>query len=195
MSMEDQANGKTSAYGVVTLIEGEPREWIEGLWRELLGRFNLQHPYESPIAHFSYHVASGYDMERVKPLLAQFAQYKQGFKVRTEGLGVFTKKDPIIHIPLVRNPQLTTFQRSLWQVIDSWSENPLAYYHPDSWMPHITLVHGNLPSSKLPEIVGFLASKQFNWELEVSNISIICSSRPKIDPELSFNLSPETLTT
>lgn len=192
--MEDKTNGKSSAYGVVTLIEGEPRALIEELWQELLERFDLQHPYESPIAHFSYHVASGYDLERIKPLLAQFAQYKQTFKVRTEGLGVFTKRDPIIHIPLVRNPQLTTFQRSLWQVIDSWSENPLTYYHPDSWMPHITLVHGNLPASRLPEIVGFLASKQFNWELEVSNISIICSSRTRIDPELSFGLSTETLT-
>ncbi len=175
-------------FGVVSVLDAETTAQIEDVWRKLEQRFHISHRYTQPIAHFSYHVAAGYDFEKIKPLLAQFAQYKQTFSVRTDGLGVFNRFEPVIHIPIVRNPQLTTFQRSLWELINPWSKNALDYYDPDCWMPHVTLVHGNVEQSQIPQVLGFLASYDFNLEIEVTSLSIISAASCAVDPELQFKL-------
>ncbi len=175
-------------FGVVTLLQESYHSRVEKLWHELEEQFQIPHLYDKPIAHFSYHVAAKYDEDKLKSIMDQFVKYKKTFKVRTEGLGVFNKSEPVVYIPVIRNTQLATFHRSLWELINPWAKDALSYYHPDSWMPHITLVHGNVPMEKLPHIVGHLASYDFNWEFEVSNLSIICSARSTIDPELQFKL-------
>lgn len=182
--------GTPGVYGIVTLLDAGHRAVIENLWRELERRFGIPHLYDEPIVHFSYHVAENYDLGKLKPIISQFTRFKQCFKVRTEGLGVFNKSEPVVYIPVVRNPQLATFHRSLWELINPWAADPLKYYHPDSWMPHITLVHGNVPMQKLPQVVAYLAEYDFNWEIEVSNLSIICSTCTRIEADLQFHLAP-----
>jgi len=189
LSMNSQE--PTSVYGIVSLIDSGHRRIIQELWKELESRFDLPHLYEEPLAHFSYHVVQQYDLKRLKTIISQFVNYKSSFTVRTEGLGMFNKSEPVIYIPVVRNPQLATFHRSLWELATPWSSAPLSYYHPDCWMPHITLIHGNISLKKLPEVVSFLASRDFNWEIKVSNISIICSTCHQIDPDLTFKLPPQ----
>ncbi|NLI99400.1 2'-5' RNA ligase family protein [bacterium] len=180
---------KTGAYAIATLLGGEPRSCIERIWHELLVHFGVRHPYKVPLAHFSYHVAENYDLEKIKPLISQFTAYKSVFKVHTEGIGFFNAAEPIIYIPVVRDPQFTSFHRSLCHVVDSWATKPLDYFHPDSWMPHITLVHGNIKKDILPQVLAYLAEKDFNWEVEVSNISVICSECTEFDSGLRFPLS------
>lgn len=186
---ENGVNSDKGVHGVVTLLDTEHRAVIEALWHDLEREFNIPHLYEEPIAHFSYHVAERYDLEKLKSVISQFVKYKQCFRVRTEGLGVFNKSEPVVYIPVVRNPQLATFHRSMWELVNPWSSEPLKYYHPDSWMPHITLVHGNIPLERLPDVVSFLARRDFNWEVPVSNISIICSICSEVDPDNVFRLS------
>lgn len=180
---------QNGAYGVVSLLDDASRAAIEKIWHELENGFKIPHRYEQPIAHFSYHVAESYDHEKIEPLLDQFARYKQAFKVRTDGLGFFNSSRPVIHIPIVRNPQLTTFQRSLWELVKPWSKNALQYYDPDCWMPHITLVHGNIEREQIAQVLGFLVSYELCWEINIANISVISAASSEVNPELQFKLT------
>ncbi|MBN2381047.1 2'-5' RNA ligase family protein [candidate division WOR-3 bacterium] len=175
-------------YGVVSLLHSTYKEQIKNLWKRLEKRFGVAHLFHVPIPHFSYHVSTDYSLDLLKAKLADFASRKSSFMVKTEGLGVFNSTEPVLYIPVVRNPALSSFHRELWDMLATFAPQPLAYYHPDSWMPHITLIHGNIPTDKLPDIVAFLASQDFNWEIPIDNISVISSSCSDLDPELTFKL-------
>ena len=47
------------------------------------------------------------------------------------------------------------------------------YYHPDEWAPHVTLAQGDIDPDKLAEVVRHLCRRNFHWEFNVTNVSII----------------------
>ncbi|MBD3286282.1 hypothetical protein GF359_07025 [candidate division WOR-3 bacterium] len=190
--MNVEPDKKKNVYGVVSLLHNNHMEKINKVWTELESSFGIKHLYEVPIPHFSYHVSADYPIDLLKIKLAAYTKGKKTFTVKTEGLGVFNTSEPVLYIPVVRNPVLSSFHRELWDLLSALAPEPLNYYHPDSWMPHITLIHGNIPEDRLPHVVSYLASKDFNWEIPVDNVSVICSSCSEVDPDSSFKLGRGT---
>jgi len=52
-------------HAVVSLLDQSHYEKVEALWSELASRFGLRGIYRTPYPHFSYHVAAGYDVDRL----------------------------------------------------------------------------------------------------------------------------------
>ena len=50
------------------------------------------------------------------------------------------------------------------------------YYHPDNWLPHITIGFGDIDRDNLAEIVRFLIGRELNWEIKVSNVTYIANT-------------------
>src|SRR2546425_461787 len=49
----------------------------------------------------------------------------------------------------------------------------IEYYHPDQWVPHITLHHGNLSADALAEAVRLLSQRDFTWRLRLDNLTLL----------------------
>ena len=48
--------------GIVTLLTGDDRRWVEGLWAGLASEFGLSvAAWRVPLPHLSYHVAETYN--------------------------------------------------------------------------------------------------------------------------------------
>ncbi len=92
--------------------------------------------------------------------------------MRTAGLGIFTGPQPVLYIPVVRSPELTQFHQALWQRVSRVGNRIQAYYHPDQWMPHITIGFGDTGSEKLSQIVRYLGERDFHWEITVDNVAL-----------------------
>ena len=159
--------------GVVSLLDNPYYEMIEQLWTELEREFDVRGVYVTPYPHFSYQIAPRYDVEVLEAILRQFASKSRPFRVGTSGLAIFTGPSPVLYIPIVRTPELTRFHEALWQEIAQAGSGIVGYYHPEHWMPHITIGMGDLNKGNLGSIVQYLSDRDFYWEITVDNLDFI----------------------
>lgn len=160
-------------HSVVSLLDQEHYKLVEDLWAELAREFAVRGIYVQPRPHFSYQVATRYNVKSLEPVLQRFAASKTSFKVRTGGLGIFPGPHPVLYIPVVRSSELTQFHEALWQEIFNTGSGILDYYHPARWVPHITIGIGDMNKDNLSQIVRFLAERDFYWEITIDNIALV----------------------
>ena len=159
--------------GVVSLLDEQHHRVVEDMWAELAERFGLRGVYATPYPHFSYQIAPQYDAELLKSILEDVAARQTVFHVQTTGLGIFTGAQPVLYIPVVRSLQLTQFQQLLWNELASASQDASEYYHPDRWMPHITISFSDLDKSRLADVIVWLSERPFHWTIEINNLAYI----------------------
>jgi len=177
--------------GIVSLLDSKHDQLIEELWAEQKREFTVQGVYVTPYPHFSYHVAQAYDVNKIEPVLQRITSNITKFKVRTSGLGIFTGALPVLYIPVVRSLELSQLHQELWQEITPASSGVQQYYHPDQWMPHITIGFADISKENLSQIIPFLAERDFNWEITVTNIAFIYDTGTKQELKSRFDISNE----
>ena len=160
-------------HGVVSLLEDKYYRLVEDLWAELEKEFGVRGVYVTPYPHFSYQVASHYNVELLEPILRDFVARSSAFQISACGLGIFTGASPVLYIPVVRTQELNRFHAALWKEISQAGAGIVDYYTPENWMPHITIGFGDLNKNKLSQIVRYLSEHNFNWEIIVDNIALI----------------------
>ena len=159
--------------GVVSLLDDEHYESVEGIWRELERDFGVRGVYATPFPHFSYQVAESYRVEEVEAALRETALAHRPFKIRTAGLGVFNATHPVLYVAVVRGPELSALHEELWSRLSPLGEGVSDYYSPAEWVPHVTLAQSNIDYDQLCAIVRSLACRNFHWEVTVDNLSLI----------------------
>jgi 2'-5' RNA ligase len=175
-------------HGVVSLLDDEHYALVEHLWDELETKLGVRSICKTPFPHFSYHVAEGYAVGLLEPILRRLASHCGVFRVRTGGLGVFSGDYPVLYVAVVRSPALSALNQKLWQELAGASTGAVEYYHPEQWMPHITLADGDVLKDHLPEAVRLLSARAFDWEIEVTNLSLIYDTGTAQEVRLRFDL-------
>ena len=160
-------------HGVVSLLDAHHDRLVREIWATLEDRFGLRHAIGSPFPHVSYHVAAHYDFVRLSHVLSEMAHTCSPIVIQTTGLGLFTGPEPVLYLPVVRNPTLDAHHRKVWRAVEALCLKSVPYYAPEHWVPHITLADGEGLASCLPEVVGFLSSRQLQWQVVVDNLSVI----------------------
>ncbi len=151
--------------GVVSLLDDQHYARVEAIWEELGQKFDVRGMYVP---------AEAYDESACQSFLRSLAARTRPYRVRTAGLGIFTVASPILYISVVRSPALSDLHREIWEGVRQAVPGAVAhYYHPDEWAPHVTLAQGDIDPDKLAEVVRFLCRRNFHWEFNVTNVSII----------------------
>ena len=159
--------------GIVSLLDGADRERIEQLWDELRRDFGVQGIHAKRFPHFSYHVAQEYDLRRTRNKLESLARQTGTFLVQTSGIGVFTRKQPVVYVPVVRAPELELLREKVASLAASAATEINEYYVSDIWIPHITIAEGDVDLLVLPEIIRRFGERTFRWEIGVTNFALI----------------------
>lgn len=159
--------------GVVSLLDGRHEALVDALWTELERECGVRGVRATPFPHFSYQVAERYDRGLLSVALNRVAADEPPFTVTTAGLGLFTGARPVVYLPVVRTAALSRFQQALWQAIAGAGFAVQAYYHPDSWMPHITIGWGDVNAEAAAAIVRRLAERPLAWEIAVPGVAFI----------------------
>lgn len=175
--------------GIVSLLDDLHYQYIENLWAELQQKFGVKGVYVTPFPHFSYHVANDYNIDILEPILQRIAANQASFQVRTSGLGIFTGEAPVLYIPVVRHPILTQFHELLWRELSNTGNGTLEYYHPDHWLPHITIGFGDLSSDVLAHIAQYLSKRTFRWQITVDNLTFIGNSGTSQEVKYRYKLN------
>jgi 2'-5' RNA ligase len=180
-------------HGIVSLLDNDHNQLVEELWAELERELSVHGVYVTPYPHFSYQVAQVYDVDKIEPVLQRITSNITTFKVRTSGLGIFTGFSPVLYIPVVRSLELTQLHEELWKEISPASSGVVEYYHPDQWMPHITIGFGDISKDNLSQIIPFLAERDFNWEINVNNLALIYDTGTKQELKSRFDITNEPI--
>lgn len=161
-------------HGIVSLLDKDHYQLVEEIWAGLDHDLGLRGVYVTPYPHFSYHVAEQYDLDALQPLLQQFAADTAPFRVLTTGLGVFTDGlNPVVYVNVARSPQLSALNAALWPLVAPASAGIVGYYHPDQWVPHITLAHGDVTRENLSTVVGALSRWDYTWSIPIDNLALL----------------------
>ena len=175
-------------HGVVSLLDDEHYGLIEQIWEELARDFGVRGIYATPLPHFTYQVSEDYDVRAAGTALQRLAAGLTPFKVRAGGLGIFTAALPVLHVPVVRSPDLDALHREVWAAVGQEPTGEVAhYYESPMWVPHITLAQGDIDHDLLAEIVRKLARRNFHWEMEVNNLSLIYDTGTEQGMRCRFN--------
>ena len=170
-------------YGVVSLLDETHAGLIRGIWAELQDHCGLSGIRITPIPHFSWQIAEAYDRPRLEKALREIAREADPLKVTTTGLGLFTGANPVLYIPLVKDAEMVAFHASLWKAVAPYSINPSSFYAPHTWVPHITLAHGDTNARNLQCAIQRLAFGNHRWEFSVDNLALIGQSNGEIGEE------------
>jgi 2'-5' RNA ligase len=127
----------------------------------------------TPYPHVSYHVAAAYDLARLEPIVRALAREFAPFQVRTTGLGVFTGAQPVLYLPVVRTVPLSHLHARLWEALAPAAGGGNANYHPDRWLPHVTIGFGDVPPERLAPIIAHLAARSFDWDITLDHLVVI----------------------
>ena len=161
-----------SIQAVVSLLDDDTSKRVSNIWAELESEFGLQKIYAAPFPHFSYHVSERYD-DDIEERLARIAANTAPYSVRISGLGVFAAPRPIIYLSLVRSTLLSQCHQALWSDLSEHAYSTNLHYHPEAWVPHITLAQGDLTKEQMPDVLRYLSQMTFDWVIEVNNLALV----------------------
>jgi 2'-5' RNA ligase len=160
-------------HGLVSLLPQPYYQQVEDLWKELEEELGLYGIRVTPYPHFSWQIAPDYQFQAMETILRDFADGSSPLTVRTAGLGVFTGPRPVVFIPLVKTIELIEFHARLWESVLPASPDPSPYYHPRSWMPHITLAFEDVQAENIAGVMHILGFRPFAWEMQIDEIALI----------------------
>lgn len=178
-------------HGIVSLLDDRHYRLTEQLWAELEQTLGLQGVYVTPFPHFSYNLAHEYDMTKLERMMRQIAYNANAFRLRTSGLGIFTGTPPVLYLPIVRTQELSHFHQRLWLTSMSISSSMNRYYHPEHWIPHITIAFGDMHKNNLPDAIRLLSERNLNWEITINNLSFIEDTRHGQELRFRWNFGSE----
>lgn len=159
--------------GVVTLLPEPIYTQVEEIWSELAQACGVQGINATPVPHFSWHVAERYHEDQLQKTLQELANRSQPFQVHTAGLGVFSRELPIVYIALVKDAGMMEFHKNLHDLLRNLAIGPNKYYHPENWMPHITLVFEDMGYGNISCVMKRLVFRSFEWTFMVDNLALI----------------------
>lgn len=159
--------------GIVSLLDGADRERVEQIWDELRQQLGVRGIHAKRFPHFSYHVAEEYDLARAQEALRSLAAQTRKFTVQASGIGIFTRKEPVVYLPVVRSAEMAEAHARIARAAKPIATGVNEYYAADIWVPHVTIAEGDVDILVLPEIVRRLGERNLRWEMQASNFALI----------------------
>ncbi len=175
--------------GITTIIPEPQNSAVKNIWDEIEKKFGLTGVKTTPIPHFTWHLAHDYDLKAVKQALAKLSKEAEPIKITTGGLGFFNNEMFVAYSKVNKSRALGALHKKLCQLIMDFSEEPLTYYLPDQWTPHITLLFESkaliVEQDKLTE---YLKGLELKWQFAVDNLIVIQQSETQ-SPKVLYKAS------
>ncbi len=178
--------------GVISLLDEQHQHRVESIWAGLKAEFGVRGVYITPYPHFSYHVAKKYHAALLADALTQIAATNLPFRIRANGIGIFSGAAPVLYIPLVRDGELSRLHAEVWQSVGAAvAKGAIEHYSPVQWMPHITIGQSDITTDNLGPIVAWLNQQPLDWEVPITSIGTIYAkgSKQYLGAQFTFTIN------
>lgn len=129
--------------------------------------------YDPPFVHITLQLAEEYDWDGLATALAGFANQWIPFEITTVGLLAFTGTGTGIAVAPCKDRRLTEFHAAVWEVISPYAQGRVdPFYHPDRWVPHITIKRCGPHAANFGAAMSKLATEGFSWTMPIDNVAV-----------------------
>jgi 2'-5' RNA ligase len=163
--------------GIVSLLPEPFYTHVTVLWDELCDQHGLTGVRVTPYPHFSWQIGQNYPPQALEEAMQAIATEISPLPISTAGLGLFTGPAPVLYIPVVKTSALFELHTQIWQRFSQFGQGVNSNYHPNAWMPHITLAHLDLTPANIGSVIGMLSHQNTTWDMIIDNIAYIHQSR------------------
>ena len=160
-------------HGLVSLLDEHHYKIVLNLWRELEDQFGLIGIKVTPYPHFSWQVAEDYTLDKIEKIIYKTTKKLKPFKIRTTGLGIFASETPILYITITLNKELMANHEIIFNSFKEITHGLVPYYTPSIWVPHISLAYTDLTQDNIGDVVRYLSTKDYHWEININNLAFI----------------------
>lgn len=177
---------------ILSLVDPASADRVKGILAELNNHLGLQGVNAFPYPHISVCFMSGYSQARVEERLHDAVTRFKPFKVKTAGIGIFLKPNPVLFVSVVRGSALERLHRLITKAFSPMGGDT-GFYTADRWVPHITLAVGDLTTELLPDAVRLVSQRDFHWEITLDNLTFAEETQAGlvIQSIYRFNAKPE----
>ncbi len=93
-------------------------------------------------------------------------------KIRVTGIGMFTGKTQVLYLPVIKTPSLVQMQKQVFKVLQTDLKKAFQVFHPEIWIPHITIISNPNEQSSIPDAVHILSEMKVDFEVEINNLAL-----------------------
>lgn len=173
---------------LATSLDEPAASRIRELWDRLEADLGLRGVRKVPFPHLTWLGCEMLDTPRFVEILGTFSALSGPVKARSASLGLFLKPAPVLHLAVVRSPELERMHRQLWDLVETCAAEMHALYRPDLWVPHITLAQGDLEPEHVPEALRRCMHLNFPIDLTLKNLTLFHWIGPRFEPIERFPL-------
>lgn len=159
-------------YVIISELDPESANTVSSLWYDLRKSCGLKAIYDVPRPHITWFGANKIDVVKISPIMNQIAEGEIPLLLRSFGFGVFSGKNPVLYLPIVKTETLFSLHRKIWDQVHSYSKEGALYYAPELWVPHITLALKDLNQNNLACAVNAIAFDPIELVFLIDNIAI-----------------------
>jgi 2'-5' RNA ligase len=165
-------------YGVVGVPDGKHEAMIRELWAGMEAEFGWQPVSNTLVPHFSFHVATDYNLELLRERLVNLSRGSTPFTVGVGGIGISAAENggeeiAVFYLPLIRHDALNALHKSVWMKLADTADDINDRYASEVWVPHITVTPDGHGREIIPEVAAFLTRQPIDWEIEVDRITLL----------------------
>lgn len=129
--------------------------------------------YDPPFVHFTLQLAEEYDWQGLESALAVFAKGWKPFELRTVGLLAFIGNSTGIGVAPYKDRHLAEFHAAVWETVTPFAQGRVdQFYHPDRWVPHITIKRCGPHDHSFGHAMAKLAKTDFGWTMNIDNVAV-----------------------
>jgi 2'-5' RNA ligase len=158
---------------IISILDLEGENAVKEIWRQLEAHCGLSGIKVFPYPHITWLGAVSCDKEMMILTLDQFASTTPPIQVKTNGLGTFSGENPVLYLPVVKDPNLVAFHQGMWERMNSCMSDRLIHYSPDQWMPHVTLAIKDVTPKRLACAVKLLCENEYILSINLDNLALV----------------------
>ncbi|ALJ00268.1 2'-5' RNA ligase family protein [Rufibacter tibetensis] len=158
---------------IVSLLDAQYSDKVNELIFSLEREFGLKGVQMTPYPHLTWLTVNDGSLHKLKATLGQAAGICCKFTIATTGLGVFPGEKPVLYIPVIRTVTVNDFHGQLHKAVGKVCQEIGPYYHPEVWMPHLSLALGDTTPEVVSKAILFLNRETYNWKTELDNITLL----------------------
>ncbi|MGV3540588.1 MAG: 2'-5' RNA ligase family protein [Rufibacter sp.] len=158
---------------IVSLLDAAHTDKLNRLILELEREFGLKGVQMTPYPHITWLTVNDGSLQNLQETLGHAAGICCKFKIRTTGLGIFPGEKPVLYIPILRTPSVNRFHSQLYEAVSLISQEIGHLYHPDAWMPHLSLALGDTTPDLVAQALIYLNREAYDWHIELDNLTLL----------------------
>ncbi|HEX9372815.1 MAG TPA: 2'-5' RNA ligase family protein [Roseiflexaceae bacterium] len=161
-----------TTYAVSSDLTGEAYAAALAIWGEFEQRYGLTAARAAIHPHVTYVVGDCERPEVLSEHLAIIASTIAPFAVELEGVGVFERPQPVVHLRVAKSTELLSAFAAISAAMQAAGLRLWPYYAPGIWTPHVTLALQDTSPALLPALLADLAARctHFTTRLEAAGL-------------------------